>query len=154
MPFVEKDVGSDYAAAMEMIRRSGQQGVPVVATEDEVIVGFDQQRLARIAERFAGPKRPPLGLLAADAEQYLSRHPDAAAGIPPGTRGVFVGEIRPDSVASQSGIRRGDIITSVAGKRVRNMVMLDQMIGTLKAGEKVTARFLRDGEEQTTTFQF
>ncbi len=52
---------------MEMIRRSGQQGVPVIATEDEVIVGFDQVRLNRLAQRYGGPKRPPLGILAAAA---------------------------------------------------------------------------------------
>jgi len=49
---------------MEMIRRSGQQGVPVITADDEVIVGFDQVRLAKIAERHSGPKRPALGLLA------------------------------------------------------------------------------------------
>ena len=47
VPFVEKNVASDYNAAVEMVKRSGQQGVPVIATEDEVILGFDQSRLAR-----------------------------------------------------------------------------------------------------------
>ncbi len=144
----------DYAAAIEMIRRSGQQGVPVIATEDEVIVGFDQVRLARIAEKYAGPKRPPLGLLAANAEEYFARHPDAAKSFPPGTKGVYVGEVRPNSVAERAGIRPGDVITVVAGKRVRTMAALDQLIDTLKAGDSVTVRYLRGGEEHTTTFQF
>ena len=141
-------------AAMEMIRRSGQQGVPVVATEDEVIVGFDQVRLTRLAERYGGPKRPPLGILAADAEDYLSRHPEQAASIPAGTKGVYVGEIRPNMVAERAGLRRGDIIVGAAGKRVRTMAMLDQLVGTLKAGDTVSVRILRDGKEQTATLQF
>jgi S1-C subfamily serine protease len=147
-------VARDYAAAIEMIRRSGQQGVPVIATEDEVIVGFDQVRLARIAEKYAGPKRPPLGLLAANAEEYFARHPEAAKRFPPGTKGVYVGEVRPNSVAERAGIRPGDVITVVAGKRVRTMAALDQLIDTLKAGDSVTVRYLRGGEEHTTTFQF
>lgn len=154
MPFVEKDVSRDYAAAMEMIRRSGQQGVPVVTADDEVIVGFDQVRLAKIAERYAGPKRPALGLLAADAEQYLSRHADAASNYPPGTKGVYVGEVRPASVAERSGVKRGDVIQAVAGKRVRSMRDLDTLVETLKAGEGVSVRYLRGPEEHTTTFQF
>jgi glutaredoxin 3 len=154
VPFEEKDVAVDYDAAMEMIRRTGQQGVPVIATEDEVILGFDQVRLARLAEKYAGPKRPPLGLLAADAEQYLERHPEAADSIPPGTKGVYVGEIRPGSVAERSGIQRGDVIQSIAGKRVRNMAGLDQMIATLKPGESVKARYLRNGAERETSLQF
>lgn len=154
MPYVVKDVSNDYAAAMEMIRRSGQQGVPVITTEDEVIVGFDQVRLAKIAERFAGPKRPPLGLLGANAEAYLARHPEAAAKVPSGTKGVYVGEIRPESVAQRAGLRPGDIVIGLAGKRVRDMAMLDQMIETLKPGDAVDIRYLRDGDEQTARLQF
>ena len=141
-------------AAMEMIRRSGQQGVPVIATDQEVIVGFDEVRLARIAERYAGPKRPPLGVMAADAAQYLARHPEAANGAPAGTTGVFVGEVRPNTVASRAGLRRGDIITGLAGKRIRSMAALDQLVDTVKAGQEVPIRFWRDGGEETATLQF
>lgn len=154
VPFEDKDVASDYEAAMEMIRRTGQQGVPVIATDDEVILGFDQVRLARLADKFAGPKRPALGLLAADVEQYLTKHPEAADTIPAGTKGVYVGEVRKNSVAETSGIRRGDVIQSIANKRVRNMQALDQLIATLKPGENVNVRYLRDGQDQETTFQF
>ena len=139
---------------MEMIRRSGQQGVPVVTTADEVILGFDQARLARLADKYGAPKRPPLGLLGADAESYLSRHPGAAAGAPADTKGVFVGEVRPGSVAARAGVAKGDIIVALAGKRVRNLSGMDQLVAALKAGEAVSARYLRAGESQTTTFQF
>jgi glutaredoxin-like YruB-family protein len=150
----EKDVGRDYEAAMEMIKRSGQQGVPVVTTEKDVIVGFDQARLAKVVDEFGRPKRAPLGLLAADAEQYFARHPEAAADFPERTRGVFVGVVRPGSVAERSGVQPGDVITSVAGKRVRNMSSLDQLIDTLNAGDKISVKYLRKGEETTSTFQF
>jgi glutaredoxin-like YruB-family protein len=152
--YVEKDVASDRTAAIEMIRRTGQQGVPVIATQDEVILGFDQPRLARLVQKHSGPKRPPLGLRAADAEQYLQRHPDVARNYPEGTRGVFVGDVRPGSVAETSGLRHGDVIQAVAGKRVRNLAAMDQMIETLKAGESVTVRYVRDGADHNTEFQF
>jgi S1-C subfamily serine protease len=154
VPFVVKNVGHDMDAAMEMIRRSGQQGVPVIATEDEVIVGFDQVRLNRLAERYGGPKRPPLGILAADAAQYLERHPEAAASLPPGTTGVYVGRVRADTVAERAGIRAGDVVTGFAGKRVKSMASLDQMVDAVKAGEEVSIGFLRDGEYQNTKLRF
>ena len=75
--YTEKDVGKDYEAAMEMIKRSGQQGVPVVTTEKHVIVGFDQTRLAKIVDESA-VQNARHWLLAADAEQYFARHPEAA----------------------------------------------------------------------------
>lgn len=154
VPFEEKDVSSDYNAAMEMVRRSGQQGVPVIATESEVILGFDQVRLARLVEKFAGPKRPPLGLLAADADEYLRKHPEEAAKYPEGIKGIYVGNVRPNSVAERSGVQHGDVIQAVANKRVRSMHGLDQLIGTLKAGESVVVRYVRDGKDHETTFQF
>jgi len=40
-------VDSDYNAAMEMIRISGQRGVPVADINGQVIVGFDQPRITR-----------------------------------------------------------------------------------------------------------
>ena len=39
------DVGVDAVAAEKMIALSGQRGVPVITVDDEVIVGFDSQRL-------------------------------------------------------------------------------------------------------------
>lgn len=46
------DVGKDREAAGEMIRISGQRGVPVTVSGDEVIVGFDAKRLR---EHFGAP---------------------------------------------------------------------------------------------------
>lgn len=39
------DVGEDRDAAKKMTDLSGQRGVPVITVDDEVIVGFDSQRL-------------------------------------------------------------------------------------------------------------
>ncbi len=154
MPFVEKDVAEDYAAAMEMIRLSGQQGVPVTVFNGDVILGFDQQKFAKLAEKFAGPKRPPLGIMAADAEEYLAKHPDKANKVPPGTKGIYIGKVRPKTVAARAQLKAGDVITSFAGKRVRNMAGLDQMVETLKPGDKATAKYLRDGENLSIVLQF
>ncbi|MFN8590753.1 MAG: PDZ domain-containing protein [Thermomicrobiales bacterium] len=126
----------------------------MTVADGEVILGFDQRKFSKLAEKFAGPKRPPLGILAADAEEYLTKHPEKAENVPAGTKGIYIGKIRPDTVSERAGIRPGDIITTFAGKRVRNMAALDQMVETLKAGDKATARFLRDGEEHSVILQF
>jgi alkyl hydroperoxide reductase subunit F len=39
------DVGADSVAAQKMIDLSGQRGVPVIMVDEEVIVGFDSERL-------------------------------------------------------------------------------------------------------------
>jgi glutaredoxin len=48
--FEDIDVGSDYKAAMEMVKISGQRGVPVIDINGSVIVGFDQNRINDLLE--------------------------------------------------------------------------------------------------------
>ena len=43
--YTDINVELDDAAAAEMIRKSGQMGVPVIFVGDEMIIGFDQERL-------------------------------------------------------------------------------------------------------------
>ena len=50
VPFTEKRVDQDYAAAQEMIKKSGQMGVPFTVINDgsgneQGILGFDVQRI-------------------------------------------------------------------------------------------------------------
>jgi len=46
--FIEIDVSSDETAAMEMIEKSGQMGVPVIEIDGEIIIGFDRERIDQI----------------------------------------------------------------------------------------------------------
>jgi glutaredoxin len=41
----DHDVSTDSAAAEEMIKKSGQMGVPVIEIDGKIIVGFDKQEL-------------------------------------------------------------------------------------------------------------
>ena len=44
--YTEFDVAHDLEKRQEMIQKSGQMGVPVIFVGDEMIVGFDKERLA------------------------------------------------------------------------------------------------------------
>ena len=43
--FTNYDVGSDQAKAQEMMKKTGQMGVPVIDIEGQIIVGFDKERI-------------------------------------------------------------------------------------------------------------
>ena len=45
IPYESIDVGENTDAAKKMIDLSGQRGVPVILVDDEVIIGFDSQKL-------------------------------------------------------------------------------------------------------------
>ena len=43
--FKDVDVSRDPAAARDMVRRSGQQGVPVIDIGGKIVVGFDRVKI-------------------------------------------------------------------------------------------------------------
>lgn len=49
--FKEIDVSKDEKAAQEMMKKSGQIGVPVIDIDGEIIVGFDKPALARALKK-------------------------------------------------------------------------------------------------------
>ena len=45
VPFRDVDVSRDPAAARNLVRRTGQMGVPVIEVDGRPIVGFDQAQI-------------------------------------------------------------------------------------------------------------
>jgi glutaredoxin-like YruB-family protein len=48
VPFKDVDVSRDPVAARDMVRRSGQQGVPVLDIGGKIVVGFDRPKIDRL----------------------------------------------------------------------------------------------------------
>jgi glutaredoxin-like YruB-family protein len=48
VPFREVDVSKDPAAARDLVRRTGQMGVPVIEIDGRPVVGFDRARIDRL----------------------------------------------------------------------------------------------------------
>ncbi|MCX7985351.1 MAG: hypothetical protein N2662_00230 [Bacteroidales bacterium] len=48
--FTDVDVSRDENAARELVRRSGQQGVPQTDINGQIVVGFNQQKLKELLE--------------------------------------------------------------------------------------------------------
>ncbi len=48
--FRDVDVSKDPAAARDMVKLSGQQGVPVIQIGSKVIVGFDRDQIDRLLD--------------------------------------------------------------------------------------------------------
>jgi len=47
VPFTEHNVAQDQRRAEEMVRKSGQMGVPVIDINGKIIVGFNQSEVER-----------------------------------------------------------------------------------------------------------
>lgn len=46
--FTDYDVSTDADKRQEMIEKSGQMGVPVIFVDDEMMIGFDKDKLAKL----------------------------------------------------------------------------------------------------------
>ena len=45
--FKSIDVGKDQKAAQEMVKKSGQMGVPVIDVDGKIVIGFDKAALRK-----------------------------------------------------------------------------------------------------------
>ena len=141
----EVDVSRDPAAAAEMVRLSGQQGVPVTVVDGQAVVGFDPQRLEA---RVAAARRPRLGAARADAAQM------AAPGRTTATQGAYIGRIRPGGAAERAGLAAGDVIVSLANREVRDAAALEGLLPRVPPGRDIPLAYLRGGERRTTSIRF
>ena len=127
------NVGNDPVGAQEMMRKSGQGGVPVIVVDEQVVVGFDQARLEQLLA--AAPHHVALGASVADAGKFS-----------PGAVGVYVGQIHSGSAAELVGLRTGDVIVRIGGRPVRSAAELEQLMAGLAPGARLTLDWLRGDE--------
>ncbi len=132
--FTERDASRDRTAAEEILRLTGQLGVPVTTDGHEVIVGFDPARLTAMANR---NKQRGLGLRVANA-------PDG---------GVLVGGVRPDSQAARAGVQAGDIVVEMSGIPVRTADDLER-IAARWSRQAPTSMTIRRGAEQRSVILY
>ena len=51
VPFTEYDISKDQRRADEMVKKTGQMGVPVIDIHGKVIVGFNQPEITKALRR-------------------------------------------------------------------------------------------------------
>jgi len=123
----------DRAAALDMVQRTGQQGVPVTEINIQFVIGFDRPRLEQMLQPAS---RPSLGVSVADA----ARHAPAVG------RGAYVGKVRPGSPAQRAGLQKGDVITELGGRSTPDVAALVSLSRRIGSGQRVPIRFVRDGK--------
>lgn len=138
--YTEHDVSVDRAAAEEMVRKTGQMGVPVTVIDNNVVVGFDRARLEQLLSSSSDGQRPHFGLQIADASKIAQR-----SGLVP-VFGAFVGRVAPSSLGEKAGLRQGDIITEINLRPIRNADDLENALSGLTAGNRVMIVFMRGQE--------
>ena len=142
--FEERDVSRNQSYAQELVRTTGQMGIPVTIINGQIVVGFDRGRLEQLITQTQTRQRPSFGASIADASKITAKQ---GSGI---TLGAYVGRVRPGSVAERIGLVSGDIITELNMKSIANAGELEHALSSLNSGSHFSLSFLRGNKTMTT----
>lgn len=140
---MEKNVAADRQAAAQMIKLSGQQGVPVISVDGQVVIGFNQPRLRQLLQQARNAK-PKLGAAIADASSQQQKHP----GIP--GQGAYIGQVRSNSPAQRAGLKPGDVIVALGGQPVARANDVHRLMEEMPKGRDLSLTYIRAGRERDT----
>lgn len=130
---------------MEMVRLSGQQGVPVTVIDGKAVVGFDRPRLDQLIQ---WGQRPRLGAAVADAVAM------AAKGRTTVAQGAYIGRVTPGSAAARAGLQVGDVISAIARQPIRDASSVERVVARVRPGQSLSLTYVRDGRQHETIIQF
>jgi glutaredoxin len=143
IPFVEYDVSQDPHRATEMVRISGQQGVPVSIVDGQVVLGADIPRINQLLAQRAGHP-PKLGIAIADAKRIAAKKGTELPG------GAYIGRVSPASAAGRAGLRPGDVIVKLAGRPIHSDQDVHRVGADLRYDQAVDLQFWRNGQTIAT----
>ena len=146
----------DHVIQTDAAINPGNSGGPLIDAQGHV-VGINSQ----IATGGNGDANVGIGFAIpiATAKQELPQlerggtvqHAFLGVATLPGKGGALVKRVNGGSPAAHAGIRSGDVIVSLAGRRVSDPSALATAVGRHTPGEKVTVAFVRHGARRTVT---
>lgn len=141
--FQERDVSRNQTYAQELMKNTGQMGVPVTIINQQTVVGFDRARLEQLVTQTQAA-RPSFGASIADASKITAKQ---GSGI---TLGAYIGKVRPGSIADKIGLVSGDIVTELNMRNIANASDLERALSSFGSGNRITLVFLRGNKKMNT----
>ncbi|MFN2252514.1 MAG: PDZ domain-containing protein [Anaerolineae bacterium] len=89
-------------------------------------------------------RRAMVGIMLEAVDEELAER----QGLPV-TEGIWLSGVVDDGGASKAGLRKGDVIVALDDVEVKSFADLSGFLGARKAGDTITVRYWRDGEEHT-----
>lgn len=142
--FQERDVSRNQAYAQELVKNTGQMGVPVTIINQQAVVGFDRARLEQLITKTQEGQHPSFGASIADASKITAKQ---GSGI---ILGAYVGRVRSGTAAERLGLIPGDIIIELNMKNIANASALESALSELSRGSRLSLVFLRGNKKMAT----
>lgn len=103
-------------------------------------------------KKFGTVQRAIIGIRGTDVSTYIDSEKEKGNSVDLGTvNGVYVNEVEDNSSASEAGLKKGDVITAINGKKLEKMAELQEAVSLRKPGDKVQITYLREKKSYTKT---
>lgn len=103
-------------------------------------------------KKYGTVQRAMLGIQGQDVLNYINMQKDQDKDVDLGTNsGVYVAKVESDGAGSEAGLREGDVIINLDGKKINKMAELQEIIYDKRPGQKITITYLHNKEKNTKT---
>ena len=104
-------------------------------------------------KKYGSYQRAMIGIQGGSVKDYVDAMKDQDKEVQDyGTmEGVRIDKVIEDGAADVAGLQKEDVITEVAGKKVKTMGDLQAIIAQMRPGDKAVVKYLRDKKEKSAT---
>jgi S1-C subfamily serine protease len=103
-------------------------------------------------KQYGNVQRAMIGIQGSDVKSYVDAKKDEGKEIDLGTmEGIYVAKVVEDGAAEAAGLKEGDVITTIDGKKVKQFGELQGILAKKRPGDKVAITYLRDKKSRTAT---
>ena len=103
-------------------------------------------------KKYGNVQRAMIGIQGSDVKTYVDAKKDEGKEVDLGTmEGIYVAKVVEDGAAEDAGLKEGDVITTVDGKKVKQFGELQGILAKKRPGDKVAITYLRDKKSHNAT---
>ena len=103
-------------------------------------------------KQYGNVQRAMIGIQGSDVKSYVDNQKDNGKEIDLGTmEGIYVAKVVEDGAAEAAGLKEGDVITSIDGKKVTSFGELQGVLAKKRPGDKVAITYLRAKKSHNAT---
>ena len=103
-------------------------------------------------KQYGTVQRAMIGIKGSDVSTYVDVEKEKGNELDLGTmEGIYVAEVVEDGAAAMAGLKKGDVITSIDGKKIKKFGELQGVIAQKRPGDKLTVTYLRNKKSHSAT---
>lgn len=103
-------------------------------------------------KKYGTVQRAFLGIQGGDLLNQINADKEQGKEVDYGTNeGVYVSKVDPDGAGAEAGLKDGDVITAIDGKKIAKMAQLQEIMANKRPGDKLSLTYLHNKQKTTKT---